>query len=384
MDFAGLLGICRANHIQLVVVGPEQPLVEGISDYFEAHAPDIAVIGPNREAAQLEGSKAYSKEFMQRFGIPTATFQSFSQAQLEEANTYIRSHTLPVVVKADGLAAGKGVIIAQTHTEAEEAVFSMLKANSFGESGHQVVIEQYLSGTELSVFILTDGLGYVLLPEAKDYKRIGDGDTGLNTGGMGAVSPVPFFEGAFKQKVIERIVEPTLASLRSEGILYKGFIFFGLINCDDEPFVIEYNCRLGDPETEAVLPRMEGDFLTLLEHCASGTLQTLGAYPTEDATSLTVVLAAAGYPSAPERDKPILVQTEPTEHLRLYHAGTKQEASGEIRSAGGRVMAVTAKGKNLLEAREEAYKAIEKIRFDGMQYRKDIGLDLMHLYQQKL
>lgn len=378
-DFAGLLDVCKSHYIHFVLVGPEQPLVAGITDFFELHAPHIAVIGPNKEAAQLEGSKVFSKRLMQRHGIPTASFKAFDRSEANQAIDYINEHPLPVVVKADGLAAGKGVIIAHTHQEAIDAVQSMLQNDVFGKSGHQVVIEQFLKGTELSVFILTDGLGYVLLPEAKDYKRIGDGDTGPNTGGMGAVSPVPFFEGEFRQKVIRRVVEPTLTALRAEGILYKGFIFFGLIQYEGEPFVIEYNCRMGDPETEAVLPRLQGDFLQLLEHCASGTLQSLESPLQEASTSLTVVLAAAGYPAAPERGKPIHFSLESSEQLRLYHAGTTLEPNGSILSAGGRVMAITAKGNSLETARAEAYKAIEQIQFEGMQYRKDIGLDLVHV-----
>jgi phosphoribosylamine--glycine ligase len=334
----------------------------------------LIIVGPSAEAAQLEGSKAYAKAFMERHGIPTAAYKEFTKENFEEGKAYIQQHSLPVVLKADGLAAGKGVVIANSHEEALTTFEEMILDAKFGEASARVVIEQFLKGVELSVFALTDGHAYVLLPEAKDYKRIGEGDTGLNTGGMGAVSPVPFAEGAFMQKVMEKVVKPTIAGLSSEKLVYNGFVFFGLINVDGEPFVIEYNCRMGDPETEVVMPRLTTDLVELF--IAMGN-HTLGAQKIafHEKAAATVVLVSGGYPESFEKGKVISGLDAPvSENTIIFHAGVKQ--SGEqLLTNGGRVLAVTSYGNDISNAVETSVAAIQQIQYDQKYFRSDIGYE---------
>jgi len=375
-DFHRIKLICTHEHIDMVVVGPEDPLVNGIADFFAAD-PELAnihLIGPSKQGALLEGSKAFAKEFMARHGIPTAAYREFSADNFAEGQDYIRQHSLPVVLKADGLAAGKGVVIAETHDEALQTFASMIQDRKFGEAGSKVVIEEFLRGIECSVFVLTDGKSYVLLPSAKDYKRIGEGDTGLNTGGMGAVSPVPFADEAFMQQVISDIVEPTVRGIQTDGMDYKGFIFIGLIKVDGQPFVIEYNCRMGDPETEVVMPRLQSDLVPLLRSLKDQSLhtQTCTHSPKHAAT---VMLVSAGYPEAYEKGKPITLTETVTDSL-LFHAGTTNGEAG-LCTNGGRVMAITTLADSLQEALSTSKKNAEKIAFDGKYYRKDIGWEFV-------
>lgn len=375
-DFEGIRKFCLDNEIGLVVVGPEQPLVDGIVDYFkcDAQLQKIRIIGPDRQGAQLEGSKAYAKEFMARNGIPTARCLTVNQTNLAQGEAFLRSLKAPYVLKADGLAAGKGVLILDTLEEAVNELGNML-GGKFGEASATVVIEEFLSGIECSVFVLTDGEHYLLLPEAKDYKRIGDGDKGLNTGGMGAVSPVPFCTPEFLQKVEDRIVKPTLKGLQAEGIEYKGFIFLGLMNCGGDPYVIEYNVRMGDPETEAVVTRIEGDFADLLYACADGCLDKVH-YAQSPRTALTVMLVSGGYPEAYQKGK-VMTGMGLLKDCVAFHAGTAFNAEGQTITAGGRVIAVTALGDSITEARAKAYENVVKIQFEGENHRNDIGLDLL-------
>ena len=372
-DFESMEKFVADNKIDLLVVGPEEPLVKGIADYFSARG--VAVVGPSRKGAALEGSKEFAKEFMTRHGIPTARYRSFDKAGLNDGHAFLDALAPPFVLKADGLAAGKGVIILDDREEAKTVLAEML-AGKFGAASDKVVIEEYLRGIELSVFALTDGKSYKMLPEAKDYKRIGDGDQGLNTGGMGAVSPVPFADEAFMSKVRERIVEPTVAGLQKDGIDYRGFIFFGLMNCDGEPYVIEYNVRMGDPETEAVLPRIDADMLELLAAAANGTLDAMTCAVRPEA-AVTVVAVSGGYPEKYEKGFEIEGIDRITE-ATVFHAGTV-EKDGRILTDGGRVIAVTALADTLEAARDSAYEAISKIRFEGCHYRKDICDDLLQL-----
>ena len=372
-DFESMEKFVADNKIDLLVVGPEEPLVKGIADYFSARG--VAVVGPSRKGAALEGSKEFAKEFMTRHGIPTARYRSFDKAGLNDGHAFLDTLAPPFVLKADGLAAGKGVIILDDREEAKTVLAEML-AGKFGAASDKVVIEEYLRGIELSVFALTDGKSYKMLPEAKDYKRIGDGDQGLNTGGMGAVSPVPFADEAFMSKVRERIVEPTVAGLQKDGIDYRGFIFFGLMNCDGEPYVIEYNVRMGDPETEAVLPRIDADMLELLAAAANGTLDAMTCAVRPEA-AVTVVAVSGGYPEKYEKGFEIEGIDRITE-ATVFHAGTV-EKDGRILTAGGRVIAVTALADTLEAARDSAYEAMSKIRFKGCHYRKDICDDLLQL-----
>jgi phosphoribosylamine--glycine ligase len=325
----------------------------------------------------LEGSKDFSKQFMQRHGVPTAAYATFTAEQLEEGLAYLDQHALPIVLKADGLAAGKGVLICETHAEAKRFLKEMLVDAKFGDASSKVVVEEFLTGIELSVFVATDGTSYKILPEAKDYKRIGEGDTGLNTGGMGAVSPVPFADAAFLQKVEERIVLPTIQGLEKEGIKYRGFVFIGLMNKDGEPFVIEYNVRMGDPETEAVLPRIESDFVALLVAIAGGTLSSysLRIAPTY---CTTVVMVSGGYPEAYEKGFTISLP-EKTNQALLFHAGTAHDTSGSLVNQGGRVMAITGMGEGLQEALDHAYAAIDQISWKNAYFRRDIGQDILRL-----
>lgn len=375
-DFAGLAAFCIQNDVTLLIVGPEEPLVKGIYDYFTGNptTAHIHIIGPSAEASKLEGSKAYAKEFMMRHNIPTAAYKEFNKDNYTDGIEYIRNHTLPVVLKADGLAAGKGVIICNNTIEALAEYELMIQQSKFGEAGKTVVIEEFLNGIELSVFVFTDGAGYVLLPEAKDYKRIGEGDTGLNTGGMGAVSPVPFADDAFMQKVKTRIIEPTIAGLQSEKLIYKGVIFFGLIKVGDDPFVIEYNCRFGDPETEVVVPRIENDLVEILMATSQQRLNEIVIH-THPKTAVTVMAVSGGYPNEYQAGLEIhgLEEKVPQETF-VFHAGTKKIENAVVTN-GGRVMAVTSFGESIREASDKSILVLEKIFFEGIYYREDIGYE---------
>ncbi|HVZ25028.1 MAG TPA: phosphoribosylamine--glycine ligase [Sediminibacterium sp.] len=376
-DFAAIGKACLDHQVQMLVVGPEEPLVRGIYDFFKADTAlnHITVVGPSVKAAQLEGSKAFSKQFMQRHGIPTASYAAFTADSIAEARAYLANHSLPVVLKADGLAAGKGVIIAQTHAEALQVLDDMLLNHQFGEASSRVVVESFLQGIEVSVFVLTDGSAYQVIGHAKDYKRIGEGDTGLNTGGMGCVSPVPFMDEAFMHKVAERIIVPTVKGLEAEQLDYHGFIFFGLMNCDGEPYVIEYNCRMGDPETEVVIPMLQTDIVGLFAAMDNGTLADANI-EFQPGACATLVAVSGGYPGSYEKNKPItgLDQLPADPHVLLFHAGTGDTENGLV-TRGGRVLAVTAFGKDLQEAVGRSRATLEKIRFAGMYYRRDIGYE---------
>jgi phosphoribosylamine--glycine ligase len=375
-DFEALKKICIEKEITLLFPGSEEALVLGVWDYFKQDPAlsHIIVAGPSKAGAQLEGSKAFSKKFMQRHAIPTASYAEFSEDNYEAGIQYIQAHSLPIVLKADGLAAGKGVVIAATHQEALQAFEQMIKEAQFGEASKTVVIEAFLTGIELSVFALSDGQHYVLLPEAKDYKRIGEGDTGPNTGGMGAISPVPFADAAFMDKVHNRIIVPTVKGLKSEGIVYKGFVFFGLICVKGDPYVIEYNCRMGDPETEVVIPRLKSDILDLFEGIASNTLSERDIQFI-DKSAATVMMVAGGYPDVYEKGKQIYGLNSVVDSL-VFHAGTIADGPSVLTS-GGRVLAVTSYGKNIEVAIEKAYEAVSKISFEGAYYRKDLGQDVL-------
>jgi phosphoribosylamine--glycine ligase len=377
-DFELIKEFCLNRNINLVVVGPEQPLVDGIVGFFKQDEAlrAVKIIGPDKRGAQLEGSKAFAKDFMEKYGIPTAKCFKVDKENLNEGYQFLESVQAPYVLKADGLAAGKGVLILNDLQEAKEELNQMLDGK-FGAASATVVIEEFLKGIEVSVFVLTDGEHYVLLPEAKDYKRIGDGDTGLNTGGMGAVSPVPFCTPEFLDRVEERIVKPTLKGLKAEGIDYKGFIFLGLMNDGGNPYVIEYNVRMGDPETEAVMTRIEGDFAEMLKACAEGRLNEVH-YAKSDKTAVTVMLVSGGYPEAYEKGK-IMTGLEALLDVVAFHAGTSFNADNEVITSGGRVIAVTAHGNSIEEARNKAYQEVEKIHFEGVNFRHDIGLDLMRM-----
>ncbi len=377
-DFYGLSGFCLEKNIDLIIVGPEAPLVNGLRDYFENDPAlrHILLVGPGRKGAQLEGSKDFSKHFMQRNGIPTAAAKTFSIEQLNEGLQHLASCKLPIVLKADGLAAGKGVIICHTLDEATTAFGNMLGNKLFGEASSQVLVEEFLEGIELSVFVLTDGDNFVLLPEAKDYKRIGDGDTGPNTGGMGAVSPVAFANRTFMAKVEEKVIRPTIAGLQKENISYRGFIFFGLMNVQGEPYVIEYNARMGDPETEVVIPRIESDIVELLVACAKGELKNKTIKITPD-VALCVVMVSGGYPEPYEKGNIISGLGTPSLAL-VFHAGTRRDKA-TIVTDGGRVLAVTGRAANLEGAKKIAYQTVSGISWNDVYFRKDIGVDLLRL-----
>ncbi|HYK76496.1 MAG TPA: phosphoribosylamine--glycine ligase [Daejeonella sp.] len=376
-DFEAIKAFVLSHGIKMVVVGPEEPLVKGIHDFFlnDDILRDIPVIGPCQAGAQLEGSKDFSKQFMQRHNIPTAAYCSFTKETLQEGLTYLESQNLPIVLKADGLAAGKGVLICQTMEEAKQELRSMLEEGKFGEASQTVVIEEFLQGIELSVFVLTDGKSYKILPEAKDYKRIGEGDTGLNTGGMGSISPVPFADAAFMQKVEERVIIPTVEGLKKDHIPYQGFIFIGLMNVNGQPYVIEYNVRMGDPETESVIPRIESDFLDLLLGVAHQNLaeKNLIISPKHAAT---IMLVAGGYPGNYLKGREIS-GTNNMRHSTVFHAGTELD-NGIIKSSGGRVLAITSLKDNLFDAIQTATADAGRIYFDGKYYRHDIGADLLN------
>lgn len=375
-DFEGIAAFALANDVSLIVVGPEEPLVKGIHDYFLSREDirHIAIIGPQQQGAQLEGSKDFSKEFMQRHDIPTAAYRSFDRSNLEEGLAYLETQSLPIVLKADGLAAGKGVLICETLKDAKAELKAMIADAKFGAASSVVVIEEFLKGIELSVFVLTDGKSYKVLPSAKDYKRIGEGDTGLNTGGMGSVSPVPFADEAFLAKVEERIIKPTVEGLKTDNIPYKGFIFIGLMNVGGDPYVIEYNVRMGDPETESVLPRIESDLVDLLEGVAKGDLANR-SYTVSPKTAATVVLVSGGYPGDYENGKAIS-NIENVKESIVFHAGTKEQ-NGEVLTAGGRVLAVTALEDDLFSALQQATADAGRIFFQGKYFRTDIGFDLI-------
>ena len=376
-DFEAQKKIVIEHNIQLVVVGPEEPLVKGVYDFYrqDDSLKHILVVGPSANAAQLEGSKAFSKKFMQRHQIPTAAYAEFTAAEFEQGKAYIQQQSLPVVLKADGLAAGKGVVIAQTYAEALEVFEEMLIHKQFGDASARVVIEEFLTGIEVSVFVLTDGIDYQIIGHAKDYKRIGEGDTGLNTGGMGCVSPVPFVNNVFMQKVEERIIKPTIAGLQTEQLDYKGFVFFGLIKVGDEPYVIEYNCRLGDPETEVILPRLQNDIVELFLAVHNGGLSD-AVIQFDTKAYATVVAVSGGYPGSYARGKLItgLDTDAETVDTIVFHAGSLQRAEGVVTN-GGRVLAVTSGSDDITKAVQLAAARLTQIHFDGIYYRKDIGFE---------
>jgi phosphoribosylamine---glycine ligase len=377
-DFELLASACVSNKVDLVLVGPEEPLVKGIYDFFKKNqaTKHIIVIGPSKAAAQLEGSKAFAKAFMQRHNIPTAAYGEFTIENYKAGLEYIKAHSLPIVLKADGLAAGKGVLICQNNLEALSEFELMLHRSKFGDAGKKVVVEEFLKGIELSVFVLTDGENYLLLPEAKDYKRIGESDTGLNTGGMGAVSPLPFVNDSFLQKVKEKIIEPTVAGLKKDKLDYKGFIFFGLMNDDGEPKVIEYNCRMGDPETEVVIPRIKNDLVELLMATAEQKLHEI-KIDTDSRTAAAVVAVSGGYPGDFKNEIPIHgLDNEVLENSLVFQSGTKQK-NNEVVTNGGRVLVVTSFGDTISEAAEQFNYMMEQLYFEGMYFRSDIGYEFV-------
>lgn len=376
-DFEAIKEFIKFNKVNLVVVGPEEPLVRGIADFLAAD-PDtknVGVVGASAEGAKLEGSKEFAKQFMLKYNIPTAAYRSFTKENIDEGKQFLETLKAPYVLKADGLAAGKGVLIINDLQQAKDSLEEMLNGQ-FGEASAKVIIEEFLSGIECSFFVLTDGRDYVLLPEAKDYKRIGEHDTGLNTGGMGAVSPVPFCTPEFKEKVIKRIIEPTIMGLQAENINYRGFIFFGLIKCGNDPYVIEYNVRMGDPETEVVIPRLDCDLLDLLEATAKQQLAGKKAEMKPE-TAITVVMVSGGYPESYKKGFEITGLNE-VKGSTVFHAGTKLSGKQTL-TDGGRVLAITSLGSSIQAALDKSYSSISNIKFDGAYFRRDIGQDLQNL-----
>lgn len=377
-DFNSIKMLVVENDVDMVIVGPEAPLVDGIYDYFigDPILKDIPVIGPSKAGALLEGSKSFAKDFMAKHNIPTAAYRTFNSTNLEEGYLFLESLKPPFVLKADGLAAGKGVLIIEDIEEAKSELKSMITEQKFGEASANVVIEEFLSGIELSVFVLTDGEGWVVLPEAKDYKRIGEADTGLNTGGMGSISPVPFATEEFMQKVKERIIAPTVKGLASDSIDYKGFIFFGLINVEGNPYVIEYNCRMGDPEAESVIPRIKTDIVDLFEATANGTLAD-AEIEFDQRTAAAIMLVSGGYPEHYEKGK-VISGIENVNNCIVFHAGTATDIeNNSVKTNGGRVIAVTSLGNSLNNALEQAYANVDLIDFEGKYVRTDLGFDLI-------
>lgn len=376
-DFEGIKQLVLTNNINMVLVGPEEPLVKGVHDFFLAdeQLKAIPVIGPQSEGAQLEGSKDFSKQFMARHNIPAAASQTFTKETLQQGMEYVATIGLPVVLKADGLAAGKGVLICLTVEEAQLELVDMLTNAKFGAASSKVVVEQFLQGIELSVFVMTDGNSYKILPSAKDYKRIGEGDTGLNTGGMGSISPVPFADEAFIKKVEDRVIIPTIEGLKKDNIPYKGFIFIGLMNCGSDPYMIEYNCRMGDPETESVLPRIETDFVELLKGVADGNLHEKELM-ISNKIAATVVCVAGGYPGEYLKNK-VISGIDNVRGSQVFHAGTSFNTEGEVITTGGRVLAITSLQDNLFDALQQATADASRIYYDGVYFRKDIGFDLL-------
>ncbi len=375
-DFEAQKTFCIEHKIEMLVVGPEDPLVAGVYDYYQNDEAlkNIKVAGPSKNGAQLEGSKDFAKSFMARHKIPTASYATFTNDNYQQGVTYLQAHSLPIVLKADGLAAGKGVIIAMTHEEALSTFEDMLRGNKFGNAGAKVVVEQFLDGIEMSTLVLTNGTQYVMLPNAKDYKRIGIGDTGLNTGGMGAISPVPFADEAFMQKIITQVVEPTVQGLAADNIIYKGFVFIGLIKVDNEPYVIEYNCRMGDPETEVVLPRLENDLVALLLAMHNNTLDKVEVKHSAQHAA-TIVLVSGGYPETFEKGFAIS-NLENIKDSMVYHAGTKESAEVLVTN-GGRVLAITSLADSISEALEMSNKNAAIINYEGKFFRKDIGWEFI-------
>jgi len=375
MDFNAVKQFVLDNAVEMVVVGPEDPLVKGIYDFFKNDTAlnGIPVIGPSQHGAQLEGSKEFAKQFLVKNNIPTARYEAFTKDTVEAGHEFLKTLNPPYVLKADGLAAGKGVLILNDLAEAQQELSNMLVDAKFGDASSKVVIEEFLDGIELSCFVLTDGKSYKILPTAKDYKRIGEGDTGLNTGGMGAVSPVPFADAEFMQKVEERVVIPTINGLKNDAIEYKGFVFIGLIKVGNDPFVIEYNVRMGDPETEVVIPRIKSDLVELFQAVANQSLAD-AVLETDERTATTVMIVSGGYPEDYEKGKPI-TGLDQVEDSIVFHAGTA-EKDGNIVTNGGRVIAVTSYGENFKDALRQSYKNVEKINFDKKYYRTDLGFDL--------
>jgi phosphoribosylamine--glycine ligase len=377
LHFDKVAEFCIEKNIELILVGPEEPLVKGMRNYFESNEEikHIKFVGPDQAGAAMEGSKDWSKAFMSKYNVPTATYKTFTAENLQEGLAYVKQHSLPIVLKADGLAAGKGVLICQTHAEAEAELEQMISQSKFGDASKKVVVEAFLDGIELSVFVLCDGNSYKILPSAKDYKRIGEGDTGLNTGGMGAISPVPFADEQFMEKVESRIIKPTIEGLKQEAIKYVGFIFIGLMKVGDEPWVIEYNSRMGDPETEAVLPRIKTDIGELMLASAEGRLHEM-QLEISNQTAATVMLVSAGYPGDYAKAKVMSGFDDVNESL-VFHAGTKINANNEVETNGGRVLAITSLADNINEAVALSMKAAAKINYDGKYFRKDIGYEFI-------
>lgn len=378
LNFASVKDFIIEHDVQMLVVGPEQPLVEGIRDYFDidTNFRDLMIVGPGKKGAQLEGSKDFSKAFMIKNGIQTAAYKTFTAESINEGKAFLKALNAPYVLKADGLASGKGVVILDNEKEAESALEDMLLNSKFGKASSKVVIEEFLSGIEMSAFILTDGKDYCLLPHAKDYKRIGDGDKGLNTGGMGSVSPVPFFTEELKGKIEEKIINPTLKGLAADSILYKGFLFFGLMICEGEPYLIEYNVRMGDPETQSVMPRIESDLVDLFEALCKDNLSGFNL-KTSSQTVVNVVLAASNYPEKPRLGDKISIDKTILGKGMVFYAGAEKDKNMDIVSSGGRVLSVSAYGEDLQTAREEAYKSLSAVSMSGKYSRTDIGNDLL-------